>query len=151
MNESQLKKLIAEEIKKVLSEMQDIKCRLDEKQLYYYEEGLAIVRNPKLFLSKLNMLEKNVQEVNNWDVYQYLRAYAIYYRCYKEGDNQLEKICREAQNIIKKKYPKTLKQGSPEQILFMNLDILIGASNYSIYPTINKAEQHCSKMKAIQF
>ena len=149
MNSKQLKRIIVEELKKVLSEekMVDI-CELDEKQSYYLAEGYKIVADPSLFLSKFENLDRNIYDINNWDVFHYLKFYAIYHRCQKSLGNielVLRKICRDAQKKIPSSRDRTRKS-SNRNVLYTNLDILIKVVDQN---SIELAEIEAMKMKLL--
>jgi hypothetical protein len=155
MNVQQLKKIITEELKKVLSEAQDIGCRgLGEKGQSFYRQGKEMINDG----SFLNLVKKvktdyDFYVLNEGRIKQGMLESAVFYLCHDDPNmtqDKIQAVLKEAQAILRKKFPK-LTRGSKEQIVYMNLDILIGAANYYIYQSIEEALKHTEGMGQIEY
>jgi len=176
MNDRILKKIILEELNKVLKEQEedseinnnDSLCRTfkeNKKLQYYFGEGTKILVNFNPFFRLLQKALKTaksgdnslVQQINNWEVYQYLTIVAIYGQCTQSGvpsqarlnyDEKIETLAREAQAAIKNFYGDFMKPGGESvRTLFTNLDILNGIVGRE---DMSSKLTHSNRMKPIQ-
>lgn len=142
-------KITVNEIKKIIKEeyskLNEMSLRCDEKTIAYAKRGMEI--QPFVFLRTISKSIKDakmrgrkeypeINNLNNWEVMQYMYFLSTSSSCLKKVDQnkikekmeELSEMCSMAQNIIRQNFPNIEKETDIRQF-YTNLDITIGNLN----------------------